>query len=154
MDRPFWLFPLVGTTHNQLIIRSFDTFDRKGGKHQQQSDKKGKGDKKHEAEAAASSAVNTASVMPEGFRMADNLTKKDRQKLEKIIAGIEYAEAHGDEAEAEKLRQHLNDVNEQARVKVAHKAERAAERVAKGQAHDSTKVVHSGGRSSKVVQAS
>ena len=76
--------------------------------------------------------------------MAEDLTKKDRQKLEKIVAGIQYAEAHGDNAEAEKLRQRLNQANDQARAKAAHKAERQAERVAKGEAHDSTKVVHGG----------
>lgn len=82
--------------------------------------------------------------------MAENLTKKDRQKLEKIVAGIEYAEAHGDYDEADKLRQRLNQANDQARAKAAHKAERQAERDANGEAHDSTKVVHGGRKPPKV----
>lgn len=75
--------------------------------------------------------------------MADNLPKKERAKLEKIIANIEYAEAHGDNAEANKLRQRLVEVNEQARAKAAHKAERDAERTAQA-GGTTTKVLHGG----------
>ena len=121
--------------------------DAKGG------DKKG-GKKDPQYEPAAPPTFT--SIYPEGFRMAENICHKDRQKLDKILANIEYAEAHGADDEAKKLRQKLTEVNQQARAKAAHKAERDAEiAAAKGGTHttDSTKVVHGGRKVHPKVEA-
>uniref|UniRef100_A0A7S3L129 Uncharacterized protein n=1 Tax=Amphora coffeiformis TaxID=265554 RepID=A0A7S3L129_9STRA len=98
------------------------------------------GDKKKKEQAREPEAPPTTStIYPEGFRIAENISKKDKQKLEKILANIEYAEAHGNDADANKLREKLKQVNNEARATAVRKAERAATAPA-----GTTTVVHSG----------
>lgn len=114
-------------------------------------DAKSGGDKKggHRKEGEPAAPPTTSSIYPADFRMAENITKKDRQKLEKILANIEYAEAHNDDEEGDKLRDRLKIVNEEARARAAHRAERDAERTAAADADNGgTKVIH-GGRKAK-----
>ena len=84
------------------------------------------GGKKEQQAREPEAPPTTTTIYPEGFRMAENISKKDKQKLEKILANIEYAEAHGNDADANKLREKLRQVNDEARVTAARKAERAA----------------------------
>lgn len=82
----------------------------------------------------------------------EGLPKRDRQRIEKLLAEVEYEEAHGNNDAADKLRQRIKDVKAAAKAKAEHKAERMAEVEAAG--HETTKVIHSGGRKNKVgVQA-
>ena len=94
--------------------------DAKGG------DNNKKGGKKEQRAREPEAPPTTSTIYPEGFRMAENISKKDKQKLEKILANIEYAEAHGNDSDANKLREKLRQVNDEARVTAARKAERAA----------------------------
>ena len=61
-------------------------------------------------------------VKPNLIVMNEHLTKKERKMVEKLEAQIEYEEAHEHPTEAQKLRERIDTINDNAETKYQNKA--------------------------------